>query len=104
MLISSDAGGGQIVSSHDETRFYDDLGCLAADWAAHHDSATAFVRIAGGGWREARDASYARPAGLSTAMGSGIAAFATIADARAADRDQRALTFDDVVAIPGERR
>ena len=103
MLISSDAGSGQIVSSRDETRFYDDLGCLAADWPAHRDAATAFVRVAGG-WREARDASFARPAGLSTAMGSGVAAFATIAAARDADRDQRALTFDDVVVIAGERR
>ena len=34
-------------------------------------------------------------------MGSGIVAFATAAEARAADRAGRALTFDDVVRAGG---
>src|SRR5690242_10075131 len=33
MLVSTEAGAGEIVSDHDDTRFYDDVGCLAADWA-----------------------------------------------------------------------
>ena len=33
MLISTDSGGGEIVSATEDTRFYDDVGCLAADWA-----------------------------------------------------------------------
>jgi hypothetical protein len=103
MLISSDANGGQIVSSRDDPRFYDDVGCLAADWAAHSHpaEASAFVRTAGGPWIEARSASYARPEGAHTAMGSGLMAFATIAEARRADREGRVMTFDAIVDAAG---
>jgi hypothetical protein len=102
MLISTDSGGGQIVSSREETRFYDDIACLAADWASHHDAdARAFVRVSSGSWSDAAAASYARPTGGRTAMGSGIAAFAAAADARAADRDGRVLTWDQVIAQTG---
>lgn len=101
MLISTDSGGGQIVSADDDTRFYDDIGCLAADWQARSGNGRAFVRIAGGRWSDARDASFARPAAVATAMGSGIVAFALVAEARAADREGRALTFDDIVRASG---
>ena len=101
MLISTDIGGGQIVSADDDTRFYDDIGCLAADWRARPGHGRAFVRIASGGWSDAVDASFARPAAVATAMGSGIVAFALAADARAADREGRALTFDEVVRTSG---
>lgn len=104
MLISSESGSGQILSSSEDTRFYDDIGCLAADWTAHRGDARAFVRTSGGGWADAQGASYAQPAGARTAMGSGVAAFATVADASAADRAGRALTFDDVVHLTEARR
>jgi hypothetical protein len=104
MLISSDEGAGQIVSSDEETRFYDDIGCLAADWAAHRGSATAFVHLKDGGWSDAAIASYARPTSARTAMGSGLAAFATAAAARAADRSSQSLTWDEVVKLRGEPR
>jgi nitrous oxide reductase accessory protein NosL len=104
MLISSDANGGEIVSATDDTRFYDDIGCLASDWPAHRANARAFVRVAGGRWSEAAAASYAQPSAIETPMGSGIAAFATDAEARAADRRGRALTFDDVVRVSGGAR
>ena len=104
MLISTDTGGGEIVSAVEETRFYDDIGCLAADWQAHRADARAFVRVAGGGWSDAQGASFARPAGSMTAMASGIAAFAAAADARGADRDGRVLTFDEVVHLSGGGR
>lgn len=100
MLISTDSGGGEIVSAHEETRFYDDIGCLAADWRARSGDGRAFVRIAGE-WSDATDASFARPAAVATAMGSGIVAFALVAEARAADREGRALTFDEVVRMSG---
>jgi nitrous oxide reductase accessory protein NosL len=103
MLISSEAGGGQIVSTVDDTRFYDDLACLAADWSAHAGEATAFVRV-GPGWREAAQALYARPDGARTPMQSGLVAFATADEARAADRDGRALAWDEVVAMQGGGR
>jgi len=104
MLISTESGGGEIVSATEDTRFYDDIGCLAADWAAHHGEARAFVRIAGGKWSDAQTASFAQPADARTAMGSGIAAFPAAADARAADRTGRALTFDDVLHLAGAQR
>jgi hypothetical protein len=99
MLISSDRGGGEIMSSAEDTRFYDDIGCLAADWSTHHDAARAYVRLDGGRWSEAHEASYAQPNGTQTAMASGVVAFATIAEARAADRAGRALTFDEVIGL-----
>ena len=46
MLISTDIGGGQIVSADDDTRFYDDIGCLAADWRARSGHGRAFVPAA----------------------------------------------------------
>jgi hypothetical protein len=104
MLISSESGGGEIVSSSDETRFYDDIGCLAADWIEHQDRGRAFVRIAAGRWSDAQTASYARPNEVRTAMGSGFAAFSTVAEARAVDREHRALTFDDVIRLAGGPR
>ena len=104
MLISTESGGGEIVSTTADTRFYDDIGCLAADWAAHHGEAHAFVRVAGGTWSDADAASFAQPADARTAMGSGIAAFPTAADARAADRTGRALTFDEVLHLTGAQR
>lgn len=101
MLISSAEGGGEIVSAREDTRFYDDIGCLAADWTAHRDDARAFVRLSGGAWGAAQEASYAQPTSTRTAMGSGLTAFATAADARAADRAGRALTWDDVTRLTG---
>ena len=104
MLISTDTGGGEIVSAAEDTRFYDDIGCLAADWPAHRADARAFVRIAGGRWSDAQGTSFAQRADARTPMGSGIAAFAAAADARNADRGGRALTFDAVVQLSGARR
>jgi len=104
MLISTDKGGGQIVSANEETRFFDDIACLAADWLAHREEATAYVRLSDGAWSEAQDASYARPAAAHTPMGSGYTAFATIAEARASDRDGRVLSWDEMVKDVGEAR
>ena len=104
MLISAESGGGEIVSASEDTRFYDDPGCLAGDWTAHRGDARAFVKLAGAGWTDAQTASFAQPAGARTAMGSGITAFAAAAEARAADRAGRVLTFDDIVHLSGAPR
>jgi len=117
MLISSERGSGEVLLPDGDTRFYDDIACLAADWtvrlrsdqalrrhASRPASAQAFVRLANGKWSDVHDASYAEPADVRTAMGSGLAAFATIAEAQAADREGRALTFDDVVQLAGGSR
>lgn len=100
MVISTEEGAAEIVQPGEDTRFYDDLGCLIADRDAHRDAAVAFVRIADGTWIEARTASFARPATARTAMGSGIVAFATIAQARAADRAGRARSWDEIRREP----
>ena len=101
MLISTPEGGGQIVSAKEDTRFYDDIACLAADWTAHADGARAFVRTGDHHWSDAQAAWYAQPVEMRTAMGSGIAAFAGAPDAQAVDRANRALTFADVVHLTG---
>jgi hypothetical protein len=103
MLISTDSGGGEIVSATDDTRFYDDIGCLAADWETHHGDARAYVRVAGG-WRDVHATSFALPADARTAMGSGVAAFAAPGDARAVDRAGRALSFNEIVRMSGGRK
>jgi hypothetical protein len=103
MLISTETGSGQIVSAAAETRFYDDTGCLAADWAAHRGQATAFVRT-GQAWSEAGAASFAQPPAARTAMGSGFVAFARAEDATAADRAGRALGWNEVVRLMKEMR
>jgi nitrous oxide reductase accessory protein NosL len=104
MLISSERGTGEIVSATNDTRFYDDVACLAADWAQHGSGSSAFVRLATGAWSNAHTAWYARPAGARTAMGSGVVAFAIEAEARAADAASRALRFDEVLHQAGEAR
>src|SRR5262249_45052479 len=104
MLISVDAGAGEILSSADDTRFYDDVGCLAADWVAHGAGARAFLRLPDGRWQDAQTASYARPPGAHTAMGSGFVAFASQAEAAAADREGHALTFGDLSRLTRGRQ
>ena len=92
------------MSAAEDTRFYDDIGCLAADWEAHRMGARAFVRIADGRWSDAQAASFAQLADARTAMGSGIVAFAAAAGAHVVDRAGRALTFDDLVRISGAKQ
>ena len=75
MLISTEVGSAQIVSADADTRFYDDVGCLAADWASHARADRAFVRVSTGAWIDAADAVYARPSAARTAMGSGFVAY-----------------------------
>ena len=104
MLISTEAGGGEIVSSSDETRFYDDVGCLAADWKTHGADAIAFVRLSSGRWSDAQHAVFVRSPDVRTPMGSGFIAFATAAEARASEPDRQALTFDEVVTAIGATR
>ena len=57
-----------------------------------------------GAWSNAHTAWYARPAGARTAIGSGFVAFATEAEARAADAASRAVRFDEILQHAGEAR
>lgn len=104
MLISTEAGSGEILSASDETRFYDDIGCMAADWVSQQNGAVAWVQLSSGGWKDAQTAFFAQPASARTPMGWGFVAYAAAADARAADRLGRALTWSELVRAAGERR
>jgi hypothetical protein len=100
MLISSDRGAAQIVSAVEETRFYDDVGCMAADWPAHSTRARAFVRAANT-WVDAGSASYTRSAAARTAMGSGVLPFASATDARASSAAEPVMRFEEIVRATG---
>lgn len=99
MLVSSESTGGEIVSAAAETRFYDDVVCLAADWPRYGAGAKAFVRTSGGAWAEAGSAAYVQLEGRSTPMGSGLTAFSTPAAAAAAHRSDHVLTWNDVLEL-----
>jgi len=100
MLISSDTGAGQIVSRRDDTRFFDDVGCLAAEY---RDGDAAYVHV-GGEWIDVTAAFFAKAQSARTAMGSGIVAFTDASDARIADASGQAMTWTDVVRSIGGRR
>jgi len=97
MLISSDRGAGQIVSAAEDTRFYDDIGCLAADWVEHRNQATPYVRMNKGTWTDARKVVYADHDESQTAMGSGLVAFETVDEANLVSPGSRILTWDEMV-------
>jgi len=97
MLISTDRGGGQIVSAAQDTRFYDDIGCLAADWAEHRIQATPYVRVNKGTWKDARKAVYTDHDQSQTAMGSGLVAFESEDEAHLVSPGSRILTRDEMV-------
>ncbi|MCC7416204.1 MAG: hypothetical protein IT176_03610 [Acidobacteria bacterium] len=101
MLISTETGAAQVVSIGIDTRFYDDVGCLAADWARQPAGATPFVRP-DSGWIDARTAFFARSSATRTALGSGLVAYADEADARRADREGRAIGWDEARALTGQ--
>jgi hypothetical protein len=68
MLISTDANAAQVVQAGEDPRFYDDLGCLAKDRAAHAPAARRYVRV-GGGWLAAENAVYVSDRDARTPMG-----------------------------------
>jgi hypothetical protein len=96
MIISDDRNAAEVVSPRDDTRFYDDIGCLARDPAARDADQRLYVR-AGGDWLPVDEAWFARPAGLTTPMGHGIAAYGSEAAAREADRANLSLRWADVL-------
>jgi len=103
MLISNRSGGGEIVAAGEDTRFYDDIGCLAADAASRPERSKVYVRLNGDTFVEAEAAFYARPPGARTPMGSGLVAFRTADEARAADPSGRVLGWNDVLQTRGEK-
>ena len=99
MLISSDANAAQSQAHGRSTRFFDDIGCLAADPDARADDANRYVRLVSGAWATTEAAWFARSATAKTPMDYGILAFATTDEARAADRDGEAYQWPAIVSL-----
>ena len=99
MLISSDANAAQSQAHGRSTRFFDDIGCLAADADAQADGTNRYVRLVSGAWGTTDAAWFARSASAKTPMDYGILAFATADEARAADRDGQAYQWPAIVAF-----
>ena len=83
-------------------RFYDDIGCLAADTPPGETPRRMWVTGANGDWMAAETAFYASPAGPRTPMGYNFAAYPTDQAARRADRQGRALRWSDVARAAAE--
>jgi hypothetical protein len=98
MLISSEVNAAEAQTPGEDTRFYDDIGCLVRDPVAAKPSTQRFVRLANStGWALADSAWFALSASAVTPMAHGLQAFTTEAEARAADRQGRARSWHDVV-------
>jgi copper chaperone NosL len=95
MLVSSEPESAQWVAAGEETRFYDDIGCLATDGRAPSGRNARFVH-ADGRWLTAERAYYGRPRDVSTPMGYGFLAFPDRRRAESRDRDGRARTWAEV--------
>jgi copper chaperone NosL len=103
MLVSSEPDCAQWVASGEETRFYDDIGCLATDDWAPSGRNSRFVH-GGGRWLPVERAYFGRPRDESTPMGYGIRAFPDRARAASRDRDGRAWTWAELVSELGRGR
>jgi hypothetical protein len=103
MLISSEANGAQSRAPGEPTRFFDDIGCLAADAKSRGDGTIGYVQLASGGWASTADAWFAVSTVTRTPMDYGIVAFASAEEAAAADRDARARRWRDVITYAEAR-
>jgi hypothetical protein len=99
MLISSEANAAQSREPGQATRFFDDLGCLAADTAERAEGTARYVRLASGGWATTEEAHFAKPDQAKTPMDYGILAFTTTDEARSADREKRARTWPEIITL-----
>jgi copper chaperone NosL len=97
MLISSLSNAAEAISTGNDPRYYDDIGCLAGD-AAHVDPETRLwvQRADGEGWIEARSAWFAESKSR-TPMGHGVLAYASEGAANHGDIGGRARRWDDVI-------
>ena len=96
MMISEIADAAEYVSEKEETRYYDELGCAAADAGHVPIRGRFFVRADGGTrWITADEAFFSKTT-ERTPMGHGIFAFSTEARAKARDVDGKARRWADV--------
>jgi len=97
MLVSDGRTAAQALAAGEEPRFYDDIGCAAADTTLPAAGAI-YVSSGAGKWLSADRAYYARAADSRTPMGYGVIAFASPDAARSRDKDGRALSWTDLTA------
>lgn len=99
MVVSEAESAAEAVAADQETRFYDDAGCLAGDSGVRGGPWKLYVhRTASDGWLAADEASFGRPAQGTTPMGYGFRAYGSAQEARGADREGRAWRWAEVVA------
>jgi hypothetical protein len=96
MLVSSDENGAQSRVPGEATRFFDDIGCLAADPQSRAANVARYVR-AGDRWAAADSAWFAMSTTARTPMDYGIVAFERADEAQAADRDGQARRWPAIV-------
>jgi copper chaperone NosL len=96
MIVSDPRTAAQAVRRDEDPRFYDDVGCLAADREADGGGWELYVE-AGGAWVRAREAFYARPEDARTPMGYGFLAFGSRSGAESRDPQKRARAWEEVV-------
>lgn len=97
MLISREPDSAEWVAAGEETRFYDDIGCLATDDWTPRGRNLRFVHV-DGRWMSADDVFFARPADASTPMGYGVVAFEDAQKAASRDRGGRARRWNELVS------
>jgi hypothetical protein len=97
MLVSSDANGAQSRAPGEATRFFDDIGCLAADSRSHESNVVRYVRVTDG-WAPADSAWFAISSNARTPMDYGIVAFERADQAEAADRDGQARRWPAILS------
>jgi len=103
MLVSSDANAAQSRAPGESTRFYDDIGCLAADSKSQREGTVRWVRLASGGWASAESAWFALGRDAKTPMDYGILAFESRDQAQASDRDGQPRRWAAVMTHVEER-
>ena len=97
MLVSSDANAAQSRAPGEATRFFDDIGCLAADVASRPAGTARYVRLASGGWTAADAGWFALGHGTRTPMDYGVLAFLSRDEAAGADRNGRPRSWAAVI-------
>ncbi len=103
MLISSVSNAGEALVPGEETGFYDDIGCMAASATSMKRDARLFVQLAdGAGWASVESAWFAVAPRTRSPMGYGFMAFAAEDEARRADTDGTARTWESIVRRMGD--
>jgi hypothetical protein len=95
MLISRLYHAAQAVYADADTRFYDDVGCLATDDEARAGRYQFYVHTAVSQWTDVADARFVLGSGARTPMGYDVIALGP-GEQRPGTEDLRAMTWDEL--------